>query len=65
MAKRRAADEALSLGDLMTEALRARLAPRPASTGRPFSMVIDGEGGPRPGVDITSNAAVRDLMDEG
>jgi hypothetical protein len=63
-AKRRAADEGRTLGELITEALRERLARRPTAAGERYVPVTFGEGGPLPGVDITSNAAVRDLMDE-
>jgi hypothetical protein len=62
-AKRRAADEGRTLGELITEALRERLARRPVSTGERYVAVTFGEGGPLPGVDITNNAAVRDVMD--
>lgn len=63
VAKRRAADEGRTLGSLITEALRERLTRRPATGGQRYAAVTAGEGGPQPGVDITSNAAVRDLMD--
>jgi hypothetical protein len=62
-AKRRAADEGRPLGELVTEALRERLARRPAANRRRFKAVTAGSGGPLPGVDITSNAAVRDRLD--
>lgn len=63
VAKRRAADEGRTLGDLISESLRERLARRPATGRMRYSVVTAGEGGPLPGVDITSNASVRDLMD--
>jgi Arc/MetJ family transcription regulator len=62
-AKRRAADEGRTLGELITEALRERLARRPATAGERYAAVTFGEGGTLPGVDITSNAGLRDLMD--
>lgn len=65
VAKRRAADEGRTLGDLITESLRERLARRPAADRARYSAVTAGEGGALPGVDITNNAAVRDLMDAG
>lgn len=65
VAKQRATEEGRTLGDLITEALRARLSPRAATARKPFRMITDGEAGPLPGVDITSNAAVRSRMDEG
>jgi hypothetical protein len=63
-AKRRAADEGRTLSDLITEALRARLAQRPGKDQKPYEPVTFGEGGPLPGIDITNNAAVRDAMDD-
>ena len=62
-AKRRAADEGRTLGELITEALRERLARRPPGPRDRYRPVTCGEGGPLPGVDITNNAAVRDAMD--
>lgn len=64
-AKRRAADEGRTLGDLITESLRERLARRPTTGHERYLAVTSGEGGPLPGVDITNNAAVRDVMDAG
>ena len=65
VAKRRAADEGRTLGDLITESLRERLARRPASARGRYSAVTAGEGGPLPGIDVTTNASVRDLLDAG
>jgi hypothetical protein len=62
-AKRRAADEGRTLGELITEALRERLSRRKETGREPYSAVTAGKGGPLPGVDITNNAGVRDLMD--
>jgi hypothetical protein len=62
-AKRRAAAEGRTLGELITEALRERLSRRPRRAQRRYRAVTGGDGGTRPGVDITNNAAVRDLMD--
>ncbi len=62
-AKQRAQEEGRPLGDLVTEALRERLARRPSRAETRYRAVTDGEGGPLPGVDVTSNAALRDLMD--
>jgi len=64
-AKRRAADEGRTLGELITEALRERLARRPAAGRDRYAAVTFGEDGPLPDVDITSNAALRDLIDAG
>jgi hypothetical protein len=62
-AKGRAASEGKTLGELVTEALRERLSRRPRRAGGRYRAVTSGDGGPRPGVDITDNAVVRDLMD--
>jgi hypothetical protein len=63
-AKRQAAEEGRTLGDLVTEALRARLALRQATNEKPWEPLTYGDGGPLPGIDITNNAAVRDAMDD-
>ena len=63
-AKRRAADEGRTLGELVTEALRERLARRPLTGRDRYEPVTWAGGGTLPGVDLTNNAAVRDLMDE-
>ena len=62
-AKGRAASEGRTLGELITEALRERLSRRPRRGRGRYRAVTSGQGGPRPGVDVTNNAAVRDLMD--
>jgi Arc/MetJ family transcription regulator len=64
-AKQRAAAEGKTLGQLVTEALRERVVRRPRRGRERYAPVTFGEGGTRPGVDLTNNAAVRDLMDEG
>jgi hypothetical protein len=62
-AKRRAVKEGRTLGELITEALRERLSRRPRRPRDRYRAVTSGEGGLQPGVDITNNAAVRDLLD--
>ena len=63
-AKLRATEEGKTLGQLVTEALRERIGRRPRSRRERYEPVTFGEGGALPGVDLTNNAAVRDLMDE-
>jgi hypothetical protein len=63
-AKRRAADQGQTLGELVTEALRERLARRPATRSDRYVAVTFGDGGTLPGIDLSNNAAVRDAMDE-
>jgi hypothetical protein len=62
-AKRRAAEEGRTLGELITDSLRARLTRRPSAGRKRYAAVTSGAGGPLPGVDVTNNAAVRDAMD--
>jgi hypothetical protein len=62
-AKQQAVREGRTLGDLITEALRTRLALKAAGAQEEYRVVTYGHGGPRPGIDITNNAAVRDAMD--
>jgi hypothetical protein len=62
-AKGRAAAEGRTLGELITDALRERLSRRSRRARGRYRAVTSGEGGPRPGVDITNNAGLRDLMD--
>ena len=62
-AKQRAAAEGRSLGDVVSEALRERLARRPARGKARYRAVVAGKGGPLPGVDVTNNSALRDVMD--
>ena len=64
-AKVRAAEQGITLTQLIDESLRERLSTRsqPKKSG-PFRLRSYGKGGTRPGVDLTDNRAVRDLMDE-
>jgi len=64
-AKIRAAEQGISLTQLIDESLRERLAPRPqARRGKRFRFPTYGEGGTLPGVNLDDNRALRDLMDE-
>jgi hypothetical protein len=63
-AKQRAAAEGRTLGEFVTEALRERIARRPRRGRARFEPVTFGQGGTLPGVDLTNNAAVRDLMED-
>ena len=64
-AKRRARARGLTLGQLVEEALRAELARAPAGTDRPKVPVFRGGSGVRPGVDLSSNRAIQEALDEG
>lgn len=64
-AKIRAAEQGITLTQLIDESLRERLSTRkPPKKRGPFRLRSYGEGGTRPGVDLSDNRAVRDLIDE-
>ena len=65
VAKVRAAQQGITLTQLIDESLRERLATRsrPKKAG-PFRLPSYGRRGTRPGVDLDDNRAVRDLMDD-
>jgi hypothetical protein len=63
-AKRRAAERGKTLGQVLEDALRRELA-APAPAERPIVPVFRGGSGPRPGIDLTSNRALHEALDEG
>lgn len=64
IAKREALATGRSVSQVLEDALRASLARPPASRKRfRLRLVTSGDRGVQPGVDISDNAAVRDLMD--
>jgi hypothetical protein len=64
-AKVRAAEQGITLTQLIDESLRERLSARPQlQKVTPFRLRSFGKGGVRPGVNLDDNRAVRDLMDE-
>jgi hypothetical protein len=63
-AKRRARERGVSLGEVIDAALRRELALRNADVA-PTIPVFDGGSGPRPGIDLTSNRAVYEALDDG
>lgn len=64
-AKREARTRGLTLGQMVEEALRRELnRPRPDSELPELPVFTRGDG-PRPGVDLTSNRALHELLDEG
>ncbi len=64
-AKVRAAEQGITFTQLIDESLRERLSVRPRRAGsRPLELPSYGKGGLRPGVDLSDNRAVRDLMDD-
>jgi hypothetical protein len=64
-AKIRAAEQGITLTQLIDESLRERLSARPRPQKlKPFRLLSYGKNGVRPGVNLDDNRAVRDLMDE-
>lgn len=63
-AKHRARERGQSLGSVIENALRRELAAVHDERPRPKVPVFDGGTGPRPGVDVTSNRALYELLDE-
>jgi hypothetical protein len=64
-AKRRARERGQTLGDVVDAALRRELA-QPADLGeRPAVPVFRRGNGPRPGIDLSSNRALLEALDEG
>jgi hypothetical protein len=64
-AKRRARERGLTLGQVVDAALQRELNESPAPQSAPEIPVFRGGTGPRPGVDLTSNRALLELLDEG
>jgi hypothetical protein len=64
-AKIRAAEQGITLTQLIDESLRERLTARPRQRkAMAFRLRSYGEGGVRSGVNLDDNRGVRDLMDE-
>jgi hypothetical protein len=64
-AKARARERGKTLGQLVEDALRRELSADVAAKPRPEVPIFRGGNGLRPGVDITSNRALYELLDEG
>ncbi|MCY7303482.1 MAG: ribbon-helix-helix domain-containing protein [Thermoleophilia bacterium] len=60
----RAAQTGRTVSDVVGDALREALRPRVSETP-PQQLQVFGGSGVLPGVDLSSNAALRELMDEG
>ncbi len=63
-AKRRARQRGKSLGSVIEDALRRELAEVEGYRPRPEVPVFEGGTGPRPGIDLTSNRALHEVLDE-
>ncbi|HSZ69730.1 MAG TPA: hypothetical protein VK756_05145 [Solirubrobacteraceae bacterium] len=61
-AKRRARERGETLGQVVEDALRRELT-EPAAVEPPEVPVFQGGGGPLPGIDLTSNRALREALD--
>ncbi|AMC62671.1 antitoxin VapB31 [Mycobacterium tuberculosis variant africanum MAL010102] len=64
-AKRRARERGQSLGAVIEDALRREFAAAHVGGARPTGPVFDGGTGPRRGIDLTSNRALSEVLDEG
>lgn len=64
-ARRRAQSSGQTLGEVIEAALRRDLAEPRRDVAAPPIPVFRGGDGPRPGVDLTSNRALYELLDEG
>lgn len=63
-AKLFAAERRLTLTSVMEDGLRALFQQKQAlKTPKPFKLVVFKGGGPSPGVDLSDNSALADLMD--
>lgn len=64
-AKRLARERGQTLGEVIDTALRREIiVPQPRGT-RPVVPTFDGGTGPQPGIDLTSNRALHEALDEG
>jgi hypothetical protein len=64
-AKKLAVDTGRTLTQVIEDSLRIALAQRTAKkNAKPIKLHTSGRGGLQPGVDLSNNAAVQDLMDE-
>jgi hypothetical protein len=64
-AKRLARERGMTLGALVDAALRRELTGQSSDVVRPVIPVFRGGTGPRPGIDLTSNRALYEVLDEG
>ncbi len=64
-AKRQARERGQTLGSLIETALQRELATAVRPEQRPSVPIFRGGTGPRPGLDLTSNRALHEALDEG
>jgi hypothetical protein len=63
-AKELAKRQGQTLGEVINAALRRELAASSRRTARPAIPAFDGGSGPRPALDLTSNRALHEALDE-
>ena len=63
--KARAARSGRTVAAVLEDAVRRGLAPSERLSGGRYRVRATGKGGLQPGVDLSSNAAVAEVMDEG
>jgi hypothetical protein len=63
--KQRAASERRTVASVLEDAVRVGMAPPEKRAVDRFVLVPTGEGGLQPGVELSSNAALREILDEG
>ncbi len=64
-ARRRARERGETLGQVVEAALRRALSAPDETAEAPEVPVFTGGAGPRPGLDLTSNRALHEALDEG
>jgi hypothetical protein len=64
-AKIRAKERGQTLGQLVEDGLRRELAVRDEYAGNPPVPIFRGGTGPAPGLDLTSNRAIYEFLDDG
>ncbi len=62
--KRRARERGITLGQLVDQALQRELNEPRAAVDVPTVPVFTGGAGPRPGIDLSSNRALLDALDD-
>jgi Arc/MetJ family transcription regulator len=63
--KQRAASERRTVAAVLEDAVRVGMTARESNGADRFVLVATGEGGLQPGVELSSNAALREILDEG
>lgn len=64
-AKRRALERGVTMGSVVEEALRRELARQPSTGGAPQVPVFTRGTGHLPGVELGSNRALQEILDDG